>query len=71
MTRSIGKMVGLLLTLYVFNEIIITIYTAANLNNSSMPFYTAATFVYGLLPVVGILAAFEIIYSALKASGLA
>lgn len=103
MTRALGQMVGLLLSLYVFDEVIDAIvpsiancptgYTVASnstisaiyCNNATASylgsgltptasfgvfFDTAITFVGNLFPVIGILGAFEIIYSALKRAGM-
>ena len=94
MTQALGRMVGLLLSLYVFDQVISAVvpsmvvcpysnYTALTnatfsypqcYNNSlvtshatgtiSTHFTTALTFVGNLFPVIGILGAFEIIYSA-------
>lgn len=68
MTKALGRMVGLLLSLYVFNAVIAAI--EPTINVSSNIFFTSVTFVNTLFPVVGILGAFEIIYSALKKSGM-
>lgn len=104
MTMALGQMVGLLLSLYVFNEVIDAVipslvdcatgWTASTNSTISVPlccnnsavncngvanstagtltahFSTAVTFVGNLFPVVGILGAFEIIYSALKRAGM-
>lgn len=71
MTQSLGRMVGLLLVLYVFNEIVDVLWVESILTNQSKTFWDSISFIHTLFPVVGILAAFEIIYSALKTSGLA
>lgn len=76
LTGTIGKMAGLLLSFYVFNEVVTTIYVwqqngGIDLANNSSVFYTTAIFVDTLLPITGILASFEIIYQALRQSGLA
>ena len=63
MTRALGQMVGLLLSLYVFDEVIDAIFPTVN---GSAYFQTAVTFVSNLFPVIGILGAFEIIYRALR-----
>ena len=65
MTKALGRMVGLLLSLYVFDEVIDAIWDTVN---ASTYFSTAVTFIGNLFPVVGILGAFEIIYSALRAA---
>ena len=98
MTKALGKMVGLLLSLYVFDEVIDAIIPSivqcpathpTALANSTISltqcsngtaivdtgtfgvfFDTAITFIGNLFPVVGILGAFEIIYSALKQARL-
>ena len=67
MTRALGKMVGLLLSLYVFDEVIDAIMPSVN---NSTYFGTAVTFVTNLFPVIGILGAFEIIYDALRRAKL-
>ena len=64
---AIGSTVGLVLALYAYNEILDAVW---GLVNNTTYFGTAVTFVSNLLPVIGILAAFEIIYRALKASKL-
>ena len=101
MTKALGKMVGLLLSLYVFDEVIsaiapslwncatgytlnestvslssATCYNASNLSQATVSgsqsayFGTAMTFVGNLFPVIGILGAFEIIYTALRQAKL-
>lgn len=67
MTQALGQMVGLLLSLYVFDEVIDAIWSTVN---ASTYFSTAVTFIGNLFPVVGILGAFEIIYGALKRAGM-
>ena len=67
MTRALGQMIGLLLSLYVFDQVLQVIIPEVN---SSTYFGTAVTFVENLFPVVGILGAFEIIYRALKGANL-
>lgn len=67
MTQALGRMVGLLLSLYVFDEVIDAIWTTVN---ASTYFATAVTFIGNLFPVVGILGAFEIIYTALRQAKL-
>lgn len=67
MTRALGRMVGLLLSLYVFDEVISAIMPSVN---SSAYFATTVTFVTNLFPVIGILGAFEIIYDALRRAKL-
>lgn len=67
MTRALGQMVGLLLSLYVFDEVIDAIWDTVN---ASTYFSTAVQFVGNLFPVVGILGAFEIIYRALARAGM-
>lgn len=67
MTRALGRMVGLLLSLYVFDEVISAIWGSVN---TSQYFSTAVTFVGNLFPVIGILGAFEIIYGALRTAKL-
>lgn len=67
MTQALGKMVGLLLSLYVFDEVIDAIMPTVN---ASTYFSTAVTFINNLFPVIGILGAFEIIYGALKQAKL-
>lgn len=68
MTRALGRMVGLLLALYVFDQVIDTLYTAGI--NDSTYFSTAVTFIDSLFPIIGILGAFEIIYTSLQAAQL-
>ena len=67
MTRALGRMVGLLLSLYVFDQVIEAIWDNVS---ASTHFTTAVSFVGNLFPVVGILGAFEIIYGALKSAGM-
>ncbi len=67
MTQALGQMVGLLLSLYVFDEVIDAIWGSVN---TSTYFSTAVTFVGNLFPVIGILGAFEIIYGALRRAGM-
>lgn len=67
MTQALGQMVGLLLSLYVFDEVIDAIWSTVN---ESTYFSTAVTFIGNLFPVIGILGAFEIIYGALKRAGM-
>lgn len=67
MTKALGRVVGLVLSLYVFDKVLSSIWGTVN---TSVYFATAITFVENLLPVMGILGAFEIIYSALRSSGL-
>lgn len=67
MTKALGRMVGLLLSLYVFDEVIDAIMPSVN---TSTYFSTTVTFVTNLFPVIGILGAFEIIYGALRAAKL-
>lgn len=67
MTRALGQMVGLLLSLYVFDEVIDAIFPTVN---GSAYFQTAVTFVSNLFPVIGILGAFEIIYRALRKANM-
>ncbi len=104
-TKALGQMVGLLLSLYVFNEIVVAVSpsfwdctnaTHVLINNSLSAgscchsalagscegtnasvaitaishFSTAVEFVGNLFPVIGILGAFEIIYSALQRAGM-
>ena len=86
MIKSLGNMVGLLLGLYVFDQIINVVlplaacsagssdYNAsqATLCNSATTsqFTTALVFIKNLFPVVGIMGAFEIIYRGLRSSGM-
>lgn len=67
MTKALGQMVGLLLVLYVFDRLIDAIWGVVNV---SQWFGDAVTLIETLLPVIGILGAFEVIWGALKASGL-
>ena len=67
MTKALGQMVGLLLVLYVFDRLINAIWSVVN---SSQWFGDAVTLIETLLPVIGILGAFEVIWGALKATGL-
>lgn len=67
MSRALGKMVGLLLTLYVFDRVINAIWATVN---TSVWFATAVSFINTMLPVMGILGAFEIVMEALKGAGL-
>lgn len=109
MTKSLGKMVGLLLALYVFDQIVATVmpllckstecdltgtctrvsYNAANASTAVCTwrngtgvgenitdvglggtFGTPLVFVENLFPIVGLLGAFEIILTGLKATKL-
>lgn len=102
MTKALGRMVGLLLVLYVFDRILSAVApllyscptgflvnestVGAGLTtvcyNTSGPtvgtvsasgstwFADAVTLIQTLLPVLGILGAFEVIWGTLKASGL-
>lgn len=67
MTQALGQFVGLLLSLYVFDEVIDAIFPTVN---DSTWFQTAIDLITPLFGVVGILAAFEIIYRALGRAGL-
>lgn len=67
MTKALGRMVGLLLVLYVFDKLIDAIWGVVN---ASQWFGDAVTLIETLLPVIGILGAFEVVWGALKASGL-
>lgn len=67
MTKALGRMVGLLLSLYVFDKVLAAIVPVIN---TSVYFASAVTFTTSLFPVVGILGAFEIIYGALKGANL-
>lgn len=67
MIRSLGRMVGLLLNLYVFDQVITNINATVA---ASTYFGDAVTFIYSLFSVMGILGAFEIIYSALRSTGM-
>lgn len=67
MTKALGQMVGLLLVLYVFDRLIDAIWTVVN---ASVWFSDAVALIQTLLPVLGILGAFEVVWNALKATGL-
>lgn len=70
MTQALGRMVGLLLTLYVFDQIIDVLNGSGggtNISDSTW-FSDAVSFIQSLFPVIGILGSFEIIYNALKSS---
>lgn len=64
---ALGQMVGLILGLYVFDEILDVVLP---LVNTSTYFGTAVVFMQNLLPVVGIIGAFGIIYNTLKKMGM-
>lgn len=66
-TKSLGQMVGLLLALYVFDRMISAI---ASVVFNSTYFDDATSLIQTLLPVIGILAAFEIVWKGLQSSGL-
>ena len=65
--QALGQTVGLLLGLYVFDEVLKAIMTT--LTNSTY-FGSAVTFITDLLPVIGILGGFEIIYNTLQRMGV-
>ena len=67
MTKALGQMVGLLLVLYVFDRLINAIWGVVN---DSEWFGDAVILIQTLLPVLGILGAFEVIWNALKSTGL-
>lgn len=92
--NALGQMVGLILALYVFDQIIDAIISdvagctaigmffnssnnlcqeTGNVSNTSAVsgyFASVITFVDDLLPVIGIIAAFGIMYNAIKKMGL-
>lgn len=65
---GLGQIVGLLLGLYVFNAILTVIVPVVNATGSY--FLTAVSFTVTLLPVIGILGTFYIIWRTLKSAGL-
>lgn len=67
MLRALGEIVGLVLSLYVFDEVIDAIWGFVN---TSTYFSTAVTFIQNLFPVLGILAAFEITIRALRSGNI-
>ncbi len=64
---ALGGLVALVLSLWVFNEILDVVIP---LVNDSTYFATAVSFVQSILPVVGIIAAFLLIRGALKKMSL-
>lgn len=66
--KSLGAMVGLLITFYVFDQVLQAI--SPFTSNASSTLYTAASFVKTLVPIVGIIAGFEQVYKALRSSGM-
>lgn len=65
--KGLGQIVGLLLSLYVFDQVLDAIWTTIN---ASTFFGTAVSFAEDLLPVVGILGIFYVIYGILAQMGM-
>lgn len=89
--KSLGKLVGLLLSLYVFDQIIAVVlpltfncvggstyynasdtvdYCVNGVNTGGGNFTSSLVFIKNLFPVMGIIGTFEIVYGALKQSGM-
>lgn len=67
---GLGQIVGLVLGLYVFNEILEVALPYINTSNS-VYFSQSGTFITSLLPVLGILGTFFIVWKTLKKAGMA
>jgi len=65
--KALGRMVGLLLGLYVFDQILTAIWPVIQISTF---FATTVTFANTMLPIMGILGLFEIIWDALIAAGI-
>ncbi len=65
--RGLGQIVGILLGLYAFDQVLDAIWTTINASNF---FGSAVNFAHTILPVVGLIGIFYTVWSTLKAMGL-